>query len=127
MTPAAVHHPAFHPIPAQTRLGAINKRGGKTKRRVQRIKDPNRPKRKTGLNKPLILSPALSDLMDGDKELSRPELVQKLWKYIKENNLQDPADRRYILCDEKLKKIFHQDRINSFGMNKDLSAHLTKK
>ncbi|KAI7895801.1 SWIB/MDM2 domain-containing protein [Mucor mucedo] len=65
--------------------------------------------------------------MDGDKELSRPELVQKLWKYIKGNDLQDPADRRFILCDEKLKKIFDQDRINSFGMNKDLSAHLTKK
>jgi chromatin remodeling complex protein RSC6 len=54
-------------------------------------------------------------------------LVQKLWKYIKGNDLQDPADRRFILCDAKLKKIFDQDRINSFGMNKDLSAHLTKK
>lgn len=54
-------------------------------------------------------------------------MVQKLWKYIKENNLQDPADRRFILCDAKLKKIFEQDRVNSFGMNKDLSAHLTKK
>lgn len=53
--------------------------------------------------------------------------MQKLWKYIKENDLQDPSDRRYILCDAKLKKIFDQDRINSFGMNKDLSAHLTKK
>ena len=54
-------------------------------------------------------------------------MVQKLWKYIKGNDLQDPADRRYILCDAKLKNIFDQDRINSFGMNKDLSAHLTKK
>lgn len=100
------------------------------KKKTPKIVDPNappKPKRKTGLNKPLILSPALSELMDGDKELSRPELVQKLWKYIKENDLQDPADRRFILCDAKLKKIFDQDRINSFGMNKDLSAHLTKK
>ncbi|KAI8094722.1 SWIB/MDM2 domain-containing protein [Thamnidium elegans] len=100
------------------------------KKKVPKIVDPNappKPKRKTGLNKPLILSDALSELMDGDKELSRPELVQKLWKYIKGNDLQDPADRRFILCDAKLKKIFDQDRINSFGMNKDLSAHLTKK
>lgn len=59
--------------------------------------------------------------------MSRPEIVKVLWKYIKDNNLQDPADRRYILCDEKLKTIFDQDRINSFGMNRDLSAHLTKK
>jgi chromatin remodeling complex protein RSC6 len=41
--------------------------------------------------------------------------------------LQDPADRRYILCDEELKKIFTRDRVNSFAMNRDLSAHLTKK
>ncbi|KAI8357322.1 SWIB/MDM2 domain-containing protein [Choanephora cucurbitarum] len=107
--------------------GGIKK---KTKKKRVKVIDPNappKPKRKTGLNKPLILSPALSELMDGDKELSRPELVRKLWKYIKTNDLQDPADRRFILCDDKLKKIFDQDRVNSFGMNKDLSAHLTKK
>ncbi|KAI8643973.1 SWIB/MDM2 domain-containing protein [Parasitella parasitica] len=111
--------------------GAIQKKKTKAKKKkTPKIVDPNappKPKRKTGLNKPLILSPALSELMDGEKELSRPELVQKLWKYIKDNDLQDPADRRFILCDDKLKKIFDQDRINSFGMNKDLSAHLTKK
>lgn len=43
------------------------------------------------------------------------------------NHLQDPADRRFILCDEKLKRIFQKDRVNSFGMNRDLTAHLTKK
>ncbi|KAI8886096.1 SWIB-domain-containing protein [Backusella circina FSU 941] len=92
--------------------------------------DPNappKPKRATGLDKPLILSSPLSAIMDGNTELSRPEIVKRLWIYIKTNKLQDPADRRYILCDEKLKSIFHQDRVNSFGMNKDLTAHLTKK
>ncbi|KAI8889198.1 SWIB-domain-containing protein [Backusella circina FSU 941] len=111
---------------------AVANNGGKKKKpkKKKKVVDPNappKPKRKTGLNKPLILSDALSELMDGDKELSRPELVRKLWDYIKKNNLQDPADRRYILCDDKLKKIFNQDRVNSFGMNKDLTAHLTKK
>lgn len=43
------------------------------------------------------------------------------------NHLQDPVDRRFILCDEKLKRIFQKDRVNSFGMNRDLTAHLTKK
>ncbi|KAG1146263.1 hypothetical protein G6F37_002421 [Rhizopus arrhizus] len=108
----------------------VKRKSKSRKRKNNKIIDPNappKPKRKTGLNKPLLLSPVLSDLMDGAKELSRPELVQKLWKYIKENDLQDPADRRFILCDVKLKKIFEQDRINSFAMNKDLSAHLTKK
>lgn len=88
---------------------------------------PPKPKRITGLNKPLILSDALQTIMEGAIELSRPEIVKRLWNYIKSNDLQDPADRRFILCDEKLKAIFHQDRVNSFGMNRDLSAHLTKK
>ncbi|KAI8149905.1 hypothetical protein BJV82DRAFT_585165 [Fennellomyces sp. T-0311] len=99
-------------------------------KRVKQPEDPNappKPKRKTGLNKPLILSPELSAFVGGDTELSRPDIVKRLWKYIKDNDLQDPADRRFILCDDQLKTIFDQDRINSFGMNRDLSAHLTKK
>ncbi|KAL0094686.1 SWIB/MDM2 domain-containing protein [Phycomyces blakesleeanus] len=86
---------------------------------------PPKPKRKTGLNKPLIPSPALSAVLGGDTELSRPEIVKKLWFYIKSNELQDPVDRRFILCDHKLRSLFGQDRINSFRMNRDLSAHLT--
>ncbi|KAI9028352.1 SWIB/MDM2 domain-containing protein, partial [Phycomyces nitens] len=86
---------------------------------------PPKPKRKTGLDKPLIPSPALSAVLGGDTELSRPEIVKKLWVYIKSNELQDPADRRFILCDNKLRSLFGQDRVNSFLMNRDLSAHLT--
>ncbi|CDH60546.1 hypothetical protein RO3G_16596 [Lichtheimia corymbifera JMRC:FSU:9682] len=108
----------------------MKKKSRSRKKRPKEPEDPNappKPKRRTGLDKPLILSAALSAFVGGDAEMSRPEIVKVLWKYIKDNNLQDPADRRYILCDEKLKTIFDQDRINSFGMNRDLSAHLTKK
>jgi chromatin remodeling complex protein RSC6 len=31
--------------------------------------------------------------------------------------LQDPSDKRYILCDEKLYSIFKSKRVSSFGMN----------
>ncbi|KAG2185474.1 hypothetical protein INT44_002265, partial [Umbelopsis vinacea] len=110
----------------------VKKNVGKAKRKRRTaaiVDDPNappKPKRNTGLNKPLILSPTLA-AFTGVSELSRPEVVKKLWKYIKEKDLQDPTDRRYILCDVELKKIFTQDRVNSFAMNRDLSAHLSKK
>ncbi|KAK4515008.1 Transcriptional activator [Mucor velutinosus] len=107
----------------------VKKPKKKRKRKLVMNVDPNappKPKRITGLNKPLILSASLQTIMDGATQLSRPEIVQRLWKYIKSNQLQDPADRRYILCDANLKNIFQQDRVNSFGMNRDLSAHLTK-
>ncbi|KAI8074084.1 SWIB/MDM2 domain-containing protein [Gongronella butleri] len=111
-------------------IAAVPTKKSKKKKKKKEPEDPNappKPKRKTGLNKPLILSPQLSALMDGDIELSRPEIVKRLWTYIKGNDLQDPKDRRFILCDDKLKSIFNCDRVNSFGMNRDLSKHLTKK
>ena len=59
--------------------------------------------------------------------MSRLEVVKRLWTYIKENELQDPSDKRYIVCDKELKTIFQQDRIHSFTMNKFLTVHLNKK
>lgn len=60
-------------------------------------------------------------------QLSRPEVVKRMWVYIKEHNLQDPADKRWIICDERLTQLFGKDRVNSFSMNKDLTQHLWKK
>src|ERR1043165_5538972 len=59
--------------------------------------------------------------------MSRLEVVKRLWAYIKENELQDPNDKRYIVCDDRLMTIFKQDRIHSFTMNKFLTDHLKKK
>lgn len=42
----------------------------------------------------------------GVQTAPRGDVVKFLWKYIKENNLQNPKDRRFILFDEKLQKIF---------------------
>ncbi|CAG8636747.1 8865_t:CDS:2, partial [Cetraspora pellucida] len=80
----------------------------------------------TGIHKPLVLSPVLSEFLHAE-ELSRLEVVKRLWAYIKENNLQDPNDKRFIVCDDNLKTIFKQDRIHSFTMNKYLTGHLKKK
>ncbi|CAG8745079.1 260_t:CDS:2 [Gigaspora margarita] len=55
------------------------------------------------------------------------DVVKRLWVYIKENSLQDPNDKRFIVCDDNLKNIFKQDRIHSFTMNKYLTDHLKKK
>jgi chromatin remodeling complex protein RSC6 len=51
------------------------------------------------------LSPALEAVV-GPGPMSRPDVTKKLWVYIKEHNLQDPANKRQINADDKLKLVF---------------------
>ncbi len=60
----------------------------------------------------------------GDKPLPRGEVVSKVWEHIKKHNLQNPENKREIVADEKLKKIFGKDKCSMFEMNKHLAAHL---
>ncbi|KAF7553320.1 hypothetical protein G7Z17_g3717 [Cylindrodendrum hubeiense] len=76
-----------------------------------------------GFMKPFNLSPALSDLV-GEPQLSRPQVVKKLWEHIKANELQDPKDKRQILCDDKMQAVFKQAKVDMFRMNKDIGNHL---
>ncbi|KAF2033804.1 SWIB/MDM2 domain protein [Setomelanomma holmii] len=80
-------------------------------------------KRKGGFHKPMALSPALSELL-GETQLSRPQTVKKIWEYVRERDLQDPADKRQIRCDDAMRAVFKQDRVHMFSMNKILSQNL---
>merc|ERR1712142_541015 len=81
----------------------------------------------SGLTKPLNLSDDLADLVGAKKgeKLSRPEVVKRLWAYIREKKLQDPENKQYFFPDEKMKPIFTEDRIRAFGMAKHLKEHLS--
>lgn len=57
-------------------------------------------------------------------QLSRPQVVKKLWEHIKEHNLQDPSDKRQILCDERMQAVFKIARVDMFQMNKLVGNHL---
>ena len=61
----------------------------------------------------------------GSNPLPRTELTKKLWAYIKENNLQDPANKRMINADEKLQVVFGKPSADMFEMTKLVSAHLS--
>jgi len=78
---------------------------------------------KGGFQKEYTLSAPLSLLVQSPK-LSRTQIVKKLWEYIKAHNLQDPANKRDILCDPMMKAVFNVDKINMFQMNKELGQHL---
>jgi upstream activation factor subunit UAF30 len=59
-----------------------------------------------------------------DIQLSRPQVVKKIWEYIKERNLQVPEDKRQIRCDERMQAVFKQDKVHMFTMNKILGKQL---
>ena len=75
------------------------------------------------LQKPMQPSPELAAVV-GPGMLARSEVVSKMWDYIKAHNLQNPANKREILADDKLKKVFGKDKVTMFEMNKHISGHL---
>ena len=47
-------------------------------------------------------------------------MVKLLWDHIKANNMQNPSNKREIVCDDAFRAIFKCDRIDMFKMNKEL-------
>ncbi len=73
---------------------------------------------------PLTPSAELAEVV-GSKGISRPDVMKKVWAYIKKNNLQDSANRRNINADDKLKAVFGgKKQVSMFEMTKLISKHL---
>jgi upstream activation factor subunit UAF30 len=73
--------------------------------------------------KPMTPSIELAAVVDAPA-LPRTEVTKKIWEYIKQNNLQDVANKRMINADEKLKKVFGKGQVSMFEMTKILNQHL---
>ena len=94
------------------------------KKRKTTVKKKSGTKRKSGLTQTMYgLSPELQAVC-GAKSLTRPQVVKKLWVYIKKHGLQDAKNRRNINADAKLKAVFGKDTVNMFEMTKLISKHL---
>jgi upstream activation factor subunit UAF30 len=72
------------------------------------------------LQKPLQPSPELAAVV-GPAPLPRGAVVSKVWDYIKAHNLQNPDNRREILADAALRKVFGKDKVTMFEMDKHLA------
>ncbi|XP_006461234.1 hypothetical protein AGABI2DRAFT_221859 [Agaricus bisporus var. bisporus H97] len=76
-----------------------------------------------GFKKEYILSEPLSALLQVEK-MSRPQVVKGIWDHIKGNALQNPSNKREIICDGSMKAVFNVEKIDMFQMNKVLGQHL---
>lgn len=73
-----------------------------------------------------ITSPELAEII-GAKEAVRTEVVKKLWKFIKDNGLQDLKNRRTInVGQHPLTKavFFGKQQVSMFEMTKIISKHM---
>ncbi len=73
--------------------------------------------------KAMTPSPALAAVI-GAMAVPRTEVTSKLWAYIKKHNLQDPAAKRFINADAKLKEVFGKPRVDMFEMTRLVQGHL---
>jgi upstream activation factor subunit UAF30 len=76
------------------------------------------------LSKPMNLSSELEAVI-GKGPLPRSEVTKKIWAYIKKHDLQNPANKRNILADEKLLAVFKKKEVTMFEMTKIVSGHLS--
>lgn len=74
--------------------------------------------------KPMQPDEALAEIVGSDP-IPRTEVTKRIWDYIRQNNLQDPNDKRTIIADDKLRKVFNgKDRVSMFEMTKLVNGHL---
>jgi hypothetical protein len=113
----------------------VNKlRASKMGKKVKRVVDPETPRKPGALEKPVPISDELADFLGLTKgELySRQSVTQGINKYVKDNELQNPENRRYILLEseagQKLKTLLRDpdQPLTFFNIQRYLKDHYPK-
>jgi chromatin remodeling complex protein RSC6 len=83
-------------------------------------------KRKSGLTQiTYTVSEQLQEIV-GAKKLTRPEIVKKLWVYIKAHKCQDAKQRRIINPDQKLSEVIGKKPVDMLKLAGHLNKHIQK-
>ena len=105
--------------------------------KLQKMMEKSTKKRKTsqnkmsGFEKPTAISDELAKFV-GEQPgamLARTAVSKKIHEYVKSNDLQNPANRRIIIPDAKLKKLLNTkgtDELSYFNLQKYLKVHFKK-
>ncbi|HZQ69705.1 MAG TPA: SWIB/MDM2 domain-containing protein [Terriglobales bacterium] len=76
------------------------------------------------LNQKLRPSPELARITGSSQPVTRAEAIKKLWDYVKQQDLQNPENKREILADDNLRPLFGKDKITMFEVGKIINSHL---
>jgi len=94
-----------------------------TAKKVAAPKKKSARKPNAAFMKALTPSQVLADVI-GSAAVARTEVVKKLWAYIKKHNLQNPKNKRNILADDKLAKVFGKKEVTMFELASLIGKHL---
>lgn len=78
----------------------------------------------SGLTKMTYNVSAELEAIVGSKSLTRPEIVKKLWAYIKSHKCQDAVNRRMINPDAKLSKVIGNKPVDMLKLAGHISKHI---
>lgn len=107
---------------------------GKGSKRVKKVVDPDTPRKLGALEKPVPISEELAEFLGLTKGemFSRQFITQSINKYVKDNDLQNPENRRYILLESeaglKLKALLRDpdQPLTFFNIQRYLKVHYPK-
>lgn len=117
-------HPKTSYVP-KPRKGRFGKKGAKEEK-SGREKPAAKTKKKAPLKRQSAykLSKELEAVV-GAAELSRPEVIKKMWDYIKKHKLQDSRNKRLINPDAKLAKVLGtKEPIDMMKLSGAISKHI---
>ncbi|XP_057783061.1 upstream activation factor subunit spp27 [Salvia miltiorrhiza] len=116
---AVMRAPANLPVRALT-ITAASKQATETETETKK-REPR------GIMKPRRVSPEMQAFLGGVAEIPRTQALKEIWAYIKQHDLQDPANKKVIICDENLKTIFAgKDRVGFLEIAGLISPHFLK-
>jgi len=113
----------------------VNKlRISKTGKKQKRVVNPDVPRKLGALEKPVPISDELSEFLGLTKGemYSRQQITQSINKFVKDNDLQNPENRRYILLESeaglKLKSLLRDpdQPLTFFNIQRYLKVHYPK-
>lgn len=81
-------------------------------------------KRKSGLSQTTYSLSSELQAIVGSAKLTRPQIVKKLWVYIKSHKCQDTKNRRLIVPDKKLSEVIGKKPVDMLKLAGHLNKHI---
>ena len=98
-----------------------------SKKKVKKERDPNKP---PPFTKPVDISDELRAFLNQEGDISRTEVTQKMYAYIKEKALQNQEQKRQFILDDPLAKLFKLkkgDSMEYFKLQTHMKQHYPAK